>query len=81
MCRRISDGRILESSELDDVFSLLLINVVDELPAEIVADGEGGVSVVIVGDSICGPIRRKTVFGGGLHVNQNQNYNQINLSR
>lgn len=66
LCRRISDGLILESSELDDVFSLLLINVVDELPDVIVADGDGGDSVVIVGDSICGPMRRRAVFGGGL---------------
>lgn len=62
----MSDGRMFESNELDDKFSLLLINVPGEWAfALIVADGDGGDSVINVGDSTCGPIRLSTVFGGG----------------
>lgn len=51
LCLRISDGLTFESRELDDVFSLLLINVVDELLVLMVADGDGGASVINIGDS------------------------------
>lgn len=80
LCRNISDGFTFESSELDDVFSLLLISVDDVADDEIVvdivdntvvdcvliADGDGGVSDIGTGESINGPTRR-AIFGGGLN--------------
>lgn len=76
--RRNSDGFTFESDEPDDIDSLLLSGV-DVVPAELIVlldgdvavcalpvfKGDGGVSMIDIGESANGPTRR-AIFGGGL---------------
>lgn len=79
LCRRNSDGFTFESNDPAEVISLLLIGV-DVVPAELIEllvidgdafcaelvfDGDAGVSVIDTGESANGPTRR-IIFGGGL---------------